>query len=157
MTVHFTVRRVLRGSLVTVDTLVVQTQRKTAYGLLALAVVLGVVTLLSDPAGRLLNAPAAVAALVLGVRDLRSGPVLVADGGGVQVRHGWRRVGAPWTEVERMRVLRDRRTELLELDLGRTMVLLSRLRLGRLPEDVLADLEAVRAAAPTPTGPPPCG
>jgi hypothetical protein len=47
-------------------------------------------------------------------------------------------------------VLRDRRAELLELDVGRTVVLLSRLRLGRLPEDVLADLQAVRAAAPVP-------
>ena len=131
----------------TVDTLVVKAQPRTAYGLIALAVVLAVVTLLSDPAGRLLSAPAAVVALVLGVRDLRGGPVLVADADGVQVRHGRRRVVAGWPEVELMRVLRDRRTELLELDLGRTMVLLSRLRLGRLPEDVLADLEAVRAAA----------
>ena len=145
-TVHKTVRRALRGSLVTVDTLVVEAQRRTAYGLLALAGVLVVVTLLSDAAGRLLTAPAAVAALVLGLRDLRSGPVLVADPSGVQVRHGWRRVAATWPEVERMRVLRDRRTELLELDLGRTVVLLSRLRLGRLPEDVLADLQAIRAA-----------
>ena len=129
----------------TVDTLIVEAQRRSGYGLVALAAVLAVVTLLSDPAGRLLTAPAAVAALVLGLRDLRGGPVLVADAAGVQVRHGWRRVVAGWPEVERMRVLRDRRAELLELDLGRTVVLLSRLRLGRLPEDVLADLQAVRA------------
>jgi hypothetical protein len=142
---------------VTVDTLIVEAQRRTAYGLMARAAVLAVVTLLSDPAGRLLTAPAAVGALVLGLRDLRSGPVLVADAVGVRVRHGWRRVSAAWPEVERMRVLRDRRAELLELDVGRTVVLLSRLRLGRLPEDVLADLQAVRAAARAPLPPPPSG
>jgi hypothetical protein len=130
---------------VTVDTLVVATSRRLARGLLAAAAVLAVVTVLSDPAGRLLTAPAAVAALVLGIRDLRSGPVLVADAGGVSVNTGWRRVRAPWAEVERMRVVRDRRAELLELDLGRTMVLLSRTRMDRLPADVLTDLLAVRA------------
>ena len=46
---------------------------------------------------------------------------------------GWRRVRAAWPEVERMRVVRDRRAELLELDLGHTVVLLSRTRMDRLP------------------------
>jgi hypothetical protein len=42
-------------------------------------------------------------------------------------------------------VLRDRRSELLEIDAGATLLLLTRQRLGRLPEDVLTDLLTVRA------------
>jgi hypothetical protein len=140
---------------VTVDTLVVGTSRRLARGLLATAAVLAIVTVLSDPAGRLLTAPAAVAALVLGIRDLRSGPVLVAGADGVSVNTGWRRVHAGWSEIERMRVVRDRRAELLELDLGRTVVLLSRTRMDRLPPDVLTDLLAVRATSATPPPPRP--
>ena len=108
---------------------------------------LAVVAILSDPAGRLLAFPAAVAVLVLAIRDLRSGPVLVADAQGVELLQGLHRIRAPWSAVERMRVVRDRRSELLELDVGRTVALLSRQRLGRLPDDVLTDLLAVRAAA----------
>jgi hypothetical protein len=131
---------------VTVDTFVVPAPRRLARGLLATAAVLVVVTVLSDPAGRLLAAPAALAALVLGLRELRGGPVLSADADGVTALSGWRRVHADWRAVERMRVVRDRRAELLELDVGDTVVLLSRTRLGRLPEEVLTDLLAVRGA-----------
>jgi hypothetical protein len=129
---------------VTVDTLVVAARRQVGYGLLALAAVLAVTTVLSDPAGRLLTAPAVLVALVVALRDVRGGELLRADADGIAVRSGWRTVVAPWAEVERMRAVRDRRTELLELDLGRTVVLLTRNRMGRLPEDVLADLLAVR-------------
>jgi hypothetical protein len=132
---------------VTMDTLVVDASRKRAYGLIAFAIVLGLVAVLSDPAGRLLALPAAVVVLGLAVRDLRSGPLLIADAAGIEVLQGLRRVRAPWESVERMRVLRDRRSELLEVDVGRTLVLLSRQRLGRFPEDVLTDLLAVRATA----------
>jgi hypothetical protein len=137
------------------DTLVVPVPRRRAYGLLAFSGVLLVVALLSDPAGRLLALPAAAIVLALGLRDLRSGPLLHADEVGVDVLQGLRRVRAPWAEVERMRVVRDRRAELLELDLGGTIALLSRQRLGRLPEDVLTDLITLRAAAPRPDGPAP--
>jgi hypothetical protein len=129
------------------DTLVVEAPRRRGYGLLAFAVVLAVVALLSDPAGRLLTAPAAVAVLALGIRDLRSGPLLRADAEGVEVQQGLRRIRVAWAQVERMRVVRDRRTELLELDLGSTLALLSRQRLGRLPDDVLADLITIRDEA----------
>ena len=126
------------------DTLVVPARRQVGYGLLALAAVLALATVLSDPAGRLLTGPAVLGALVLSLRDLRGGELLSADADGLVVRDGWRRHVALWPEVERMRVLRDRRTEMLELDIGRTVVLLTRNRLGRLPEDVLTDLLAVR-------------
>lgn len=135
------------------DTLVVAVPRARARALLALATVLAGIAVLADPAGRLLALPAAVAALALAGRDLGRGPLLRADDTGIEVVQGLRRVRAAWARVERMRVLRDRRTELLELDLGSTLVLLSRQRLGRLPAEVLADLLAVRAAALR--GPPP--
>jgi hypothetical protein len=126
------------------DTLVVPVPRQRAYGLLALAAVLVVVTVLSDRAGQLLTAPAALVTVVLAIRDLTSGPVLRADTTGVAVLQGWRTITSDWSQVERMRVVKDRRTEMLELDLGTTLALLSRHRLGRLPADVLTDLLAVR-------------
>ncbi|MDT7544925.1 MAG: hypothetical protein QOE99_1035 [Actinomycetota bacterium] len=132
------------------DTLVVEAPRRRGYGLLAFAGVLAVVTLLSDPAGRLLTAPAAVAVLALGIRDLRSGPLLRADAEGVEVQQGLRRIRVAWARVERMRVVRDRRTELLELDLGSTLALLSRQRLGRYPDEVLADLLEIREGSLSP-------
>ena len=126
------------------DTLVIPVPRQRAYGLFAFTAVLIVVTLLSDSAGRLLTAPAALITLGLAIRDLTSGPVLQADAAGVAVLQGLRTVRAPWSQVERMRVVKDRRTEMLELDLGTTLALLSRSRLGRLPADVLTDLLEVR-------------
>jgi hypothetical protein len=130
------------------DTLRVEVPRRRAYGLIAFAVVLAVVAVLSDAAGRLLAAPAAVVVLALAVRDLWSGPLLVADEAGVHVLQGVRRVHVPWSAVERMRVLRDRRSELLEIDAGASLLLLTRQRLGRLPDEVLTDLLDVRASAP---------
>jgi hypothetical protein len=131
------------------DTLVVPVPRRRAYGLLAFFVVLLVVALLSDPAGRLLALPAAVAVLALSIRDLFSGPVLRAGPDGVEVLQGLRRTAVGWDHVERMRVVKDRRTEMLELDLGRTLALLSRNRLGRYASEVLSELEAIRATAPS--------
>jgi hypothetical protein len=145
MVVHCTVRRRFRGSLVTVDTLIIPIPRQRVAGLLALAMVLAVVAALSDVTGRLLAVPAALVVLGLAVGDLRSGPVLYADAAGIEVLQGLGRIRVPWSRVERMRVVRDRRTELLELDLGSTLALLSRNRLGRLPEGVLIDLQAIRA------------
>jgi hypothetical protein len=128
------------------DTLTVPVPPRRGQGLLALAVVLVVVTILSDQAGRLLTAPAALLTLGLAIRDLTSGPVLRADAVGLEVLQGLRTVRAHWSKVERMRVVKDRRTEMLEIDLGTTLVLLTRHRLGRLPDDVLADLLEVRGA-----------
>ncbi|MEO6204604.1 MAG: PH domain-containing protein [Mycobacteriales bacterium] len=125
--------------------LVIDTSRRLAGGLSALAAVLALVTALSDPAGRLLTGPAALAALLMAGFELRGGPVLRADPEQVEIRQGWRRVRTSWTSVERMRVVKDRRTELLELDLGDTTVLLSRTRLGRLPDEVLTELLALRS------------
>ena len=130
------------------DTLIIPVPRQRAYGLLAFAGVLLVVAALSDAAGRLLTAPAAVVVLALAIRDLRSGPVLRAGPAGLEVLQGLRRASVPWSQVERMRVVKDRRTEMLELDLGTTLALLSRNRLGRLPDDVLTDLLTIRDQPP---------
>lgn len=138
------------------DTLIVPVPPHRAYALFALTGVLLVVSVLSDPGGRLLTAPAALITLALAVRDLTSGPVLHADASGVTVLQGLRTVRAPWSEVERMRVVKDRRAEMLELDVGTTLALLSRNRLGRLPAGVLTDLLAIRATtgATSPVQPP---
>jgi hypothetical protein len=127
------------------DTLIITIPRRRAYGLLALAGALAVLADLSDAAGRLLALPAALVVLGLALRDLRSGPLLHADAAGIDVLQGLRRIRVPWSRVERMRIVRDRRTEMLELDLGSTLALLSRNRLGRLPDGVLIDLQTIRA------------
>ena len=57
---------------------------------------------------------------------------------------GLRRVHAAWPAVERLRVVTDRRTPLLEIDLGGTLVVLGHVRLGRAPADVLAELLALK-------------
>ena len=124
--------------------LVCDTSRRLGFGLLAAAALLAVVTGLSDPAGRLLSAPAAVAALVLAARERALGPALLADHEHLVVRQGWHRVTVGWGAVEHLRVVQDRRAELVEIDVGSTVLLLTRARLGRYPADVLVDLLALR-------------
>jgi hypothetical protein len=128
------------------NTLVVPVPRRRAYGGIALAALLVVIAVLSDPAGRLLAVPAAIAVAAVALRDLNGDPLLAADGHGLMVLQGTRHRRVAWSRVERMRVVRDRRTPVLELDLGSTLVLLSKQRLGRHPDDVLTDLLAVRSA-----------
>lgn len=99
---------------------------------------------LADPVGRLLAVPVAIVAALLVARDLLLGPVLVADADGLSVLTGWRRVSARWSHVEAMSVRTDRRTPVLDLDLGSTVVVLGRARLGQAPSEVLAALRSVR-------------
>jgi hypothetical protein len=127
------------------DTLIVPIPRRRAYGGLALAALLVVVAVLSDPGGRLLAVPAAVGVLAVCVRDLTLDPLLSADGYGLVILQGLRHRRVAWARVERMRVVQDRRAPVLELDLGSTLVLLSKQRLGRHPDDILTDLLAVRS------------
>ncbi len=115
-----------------------------AAGLLVAAAALLVLALGADAAGRLLAVPAAVVLAGAGLRDLLLRPVLRADAAGLEVVSGLRRLRLPWSSVERLDVVTDRRTPLLQVDLGGTVVVLSRLRLGRAPADVLAELRAVR-------------
>jgi hypothetical protein len=102
----------------------------------------------APPVGRVLLVPAALLLIVVGARDLFLAPTLAADAVGITVVDGLRRRDATWAELERMRVVTDRRTPLLELDLGDTVVVLSRRRLGAPPYVVLEQLEQARAAPP---------
>ena len=95
-------------------------------------------------AGRVLLVPAGLWLLGLALRDLLLRPVLSADGSGLTVVDGLSRRHLPWSEVVALRVVRDRRTPLLEIDLGSTVVVLSGHRLGMDPEAALHGLEQVR-------------
>lgn len=119
-------------------------RRAGAVGLLVAAAVLAVVGVTTDVAGAVLALPGAAVALVLGLRDLLVVPVLRADEDGLVVVQGLTRRAVGWDEVRRLRVVRDRRAVLLELDLDDDVVLLSALRLGRDPRDVLEQLQQVR-------------
>lgn len=118
--------------------------RRLIWLQLGLAVCLLAAVAVADPAGRLLLVPAGLLLLVLGARDLLLRPVLTADPTGLRVVQGWSRREVPWSTVAGLRVVTDRRAPLLELDLGDTVVVLSRSRLGRAPYLVLAELEACR-------------
>ncbi len=114
---------------------------------MALLLAAGALVLLgavADAGGRVLAWPAAALLAGCALRDLLLRPVLQAGPAGLQVVTGLRRRSVPWSSVERLRVVRDRRTPLLEIDLGDTLVVLSRFRLGRAPEDVLSELSALQ-------------
>ncbi|WP_432983530.1 PH domain-containing protein [Dactylosporangium sp. CA-233914] len=97
---------------------------------------------------------AVVAALVAGayaLRDLLAPARLAADADGITVVTGYAgRRHVPWREVERIRVeSRSRaglRSDLLEIDTGDTLHLLSTYDLNARPADVAEELEAIRAA-----------
>ena len=103
----------------------------------ALLVVLGAA---ADAGGRVLAWPAAGLLAAAGLRDLLLSPVLRADEAGLEVVVGLRRHRVPWAQLEAARVVTDRRTPLLELDLGSTLVVLPGRRLGRAPQVVLEQL-----------------
>ena len=109
--------------------------------LVAGAVLLAALPLI-DPVGALLVVPAALAALGFGLRDLLLRPVLVAGADGLTVVSGVRREHAAWSEVERVREVRDRRTPVLAIDLGDRLVVLTARRLGAPVEEVAAALAA---------------
>lgn len=116
--------------------------------LAALALVVGAVTSTVDRAGLLLAVPVVLGLTTAGVRDLVLRPVLSADAAALTVVAGGRRVTATWPEVDRLRVVTERRAPLLEVDLGEVLVVLGRRRLGRSPDAVLADLQALRPTRP---------
>lgn len=118
--------------------------RRLSWLQLGLALCLLAAVVVTDPIGRLLLVPAGLLLLTLSVRDLLLRPVLTADPTGLRVVQGWRWREVPWSTIEGLRVVTDRRATLLELDLGDTVVVLSRSRLGRAPYLVLAELQACR-------------
>lgn len=114
------------------------------WGQLALAVLLVALLPVTDRLGWVLLVPAAGCAAASGLRDLLLTPVLRADGAGLAVVEGVRRVAVGWSEVERLRTVRDRRVPLLEVDLGSSVVVLSARRVGAPVEEVLVRLEELR-------------
>jgi hypothetical protein len=117
---------------------------RLASGLLLLAgVALLALVVPAPPLGRVLIVPAALAVTALGLRDLLAVPTLEADAAGITVS----RQTYAWTDVAGVRVITDRRTPLLELDLDHTVVVLSRRRLGTAPYLVLEQLDALRGSS----------
>ena len=128
------------------DTLVLGPPRQITALLALLAATFAMSAAFADPAARVLLVPGALIAAVAVGRDLVLRPVLQADQQGLTVVASWRRVSMPWPGVIAMTVRTDRRTPVLDLDLGAMVVVLSRGRLGRAPGAVLAELQALRAA-----------
>jgi hypothetical protein len=100
-----------------------------------------------DRLGWVLLIPVAVGMIAGGVRDALLRPTLSADTAGLRVVDGLRHIDAAWADVERLRTVRDRRTPLLEIDLGAHLIVLSRRRLGAPVDDVLAKLLELRQAS----------
>jgi hypothetical protein len=114
--------------------------RAQGWLLLLAGSALVVVLVPAPPLGRVLLVPAVLALVALGLRDLLLIPTLAADLEGLTIA----KQRYPWADVPRVRVITDRRTPLLELDLDHTVVVLSRRRLGTAPYLVLEELEALR-------------
>jgi hypothetical protein len=112
---------------------------------LAAGVTLALACLVVDAGGRILVLPGAALLLALGLRDALARPTLSLQSGGLVVVIGLHRRAVPWSTLERARVVTDRRAPLLELDLGDTVVVLSRRRLGVPPHQALEALEEIRA------------
>lgn len=115
------------------------------------ALVLAAVTVLSlgDPRGAILVGVAAVVAAVLALRDVLVPVRLSVDGEGLVLVKGF--AGSErvrWSAVERIRVdTRTRftsRTELLEIDTGEKIFLLSRFDLGVPCQEVADELRSFR-------------
>ena len=112
---------------------------------LLLGTTLAVAAAVADPPAPVLLVPAAAVALAAGGRDLLVRPVLALDPAGLTVVDGVRRRTVDWEALERVRVVTDRRTPVLEIDLGDDgLVVLTRRRLGTSPDEALALVEEVR-------------
>jgi hypothetical protein len=124
---------------------------ETAVALLGGLVVL-LLAVLADPAGRLLLGVAALGLLVLGAADLVLRPRLAADPAGVQVRTLASRHRLPWSAVDRVEVEEHTRYGLtsrtLELESGELLVVLGKRTLGADPRDVADALARIRYAVP---------
>jgi hypothetical protein len=123
---------------------------ETAVAILAGLVVL-LLALLADPAGRLLLGIAALGLLTVGVADLLLRPRLVADRTGVQVRTLASRHRLPWSAIQRVTVDEHTRYGLtsrtLELEAGELFVVLGKRALGADPRDVADTLARIRYMA----------
>ncbi len=113
-------------------------------------IVLAVAFAAGDPIRWGLAALVGTGLAVWALRDVLVPVRLAADTDGVTVVTGFaRRRRLSWSQVERMRVdrttRRGLRSELLEIDSGDAIHLFGAHELGALPEDVLTELDALRA------------
>jgi len=123
---------------------------ETAVAVFAGLVVL-LLALLADPAGRLLLGLAALGLLAVGAADVVLRPRLAADRTGVQVRTLASRHRLPWSAIQRVDVDEHTRYGLtsrtLELEAGEFFVVLGKRTLGADPRDVADALARIRYTA----------
>ena len=123
---------------------------ETALAILAGLVVL-LLAVLADPAGRLLLGVAAVGLLTVGTADLLLRPRLSADRAGIQIRTLASRYRLPWSAIGRVKVDEHTRYGLtsrtLELEAGELFVVLGKRTLGADPRDVADVLARIRYTA----------
>lgn len=135
-----------RAPRVTTQTCDLGPSRALGWAQAALGLALAAGAAAADPGGRVLLVPAAVLLVVLGLQQALLWPVLSLRPDGLVVVTGLRRTAVPWRDLESAQVVTDRRAPLLQLDLGETLVVLSRRRLGTSPAEALALLAQVRPA-----------
>jgi Bacterial PH domain len=83
--------------------------------------------------------------VVWAVRDVLYPVRLAADDAGITVLTGFaRRRHVPWSQIEAVRVERARRSEVLEIDTGDAIYVLSGPQLNAMPEDVAVELAELR-------------
>jgi hypothetical protein len=123
---------------------------ETAVALLAGLVVL-LLAVLADPAGRVLLGVAALGLLTLGAADLLLRPRLAADRSGIQIRTLASRHRLPWSAIGRVDVDEHTRYGLtsrtLELEAGELLVVLGKRTLGADPREVADTLARIRYTA----------
>jgi hypothetical protein len=102
----------------------------------------------SDPAGRLLLIGAAAILATYVVTDLVFFPRITASSSGVVLNSPFARAELQWEEIERLEAdSRQRlglRSTTLEVDTGELVAIFSRRALGAQPEQVAAELRALR-------------
>jgi PH (Pleckstrin Homology) domain-containing protein len=123
---------------------------ETAVAILAGLVVL-LLAMLADPAGRLLLGVAALGLLAVGAADVLLRPRLAADRAGIQIRTLATRHRVPWSAIRRVDVDEHTRYGLtsrtLELEAGELFVVLGKRTLGADPRDVADTLARLRYTA----------
>jgi hypothetical protein len=123
---------------------------ETAVAILAGLVVL-LLAMLADPAGRLLLGVAALGLLAVGAADVLLRPRLAADRAGIQIRTLASRHRVPWSALRRVDVDEHTRYGLtsrtLELEAGDLFVVLGKRTLGADPRDVADTLARLRYTA----------
>jgi hypothetical protein len=123
---------------------------ETAVAILAGLVVL-LLAMLADPAGRLLLGVAALGLLAVGAADVLLRPRLAADRAGIQIRTLASRHRVPWSALRRVDIDEHTRYGLtsrtLELEAGDLFVVLGKRTLGADPRDVADTLARLRYTA----------